>query len=80
MEVIEKQWLDLVKIKPYAFGVESGFTDLENIHNEWIKTFLFSKEDVTLQAHRRQLQDDLLIHCNGIDDNYLPEGKHYILA
>lgn len=48
----EKQWLDLVKHKPYAFGIESGFTDLEDIHNEWIKSFLFSKEDMTLQAHR----------------------------
>ena len=48
----EKQWLDLVKHKPYAFGIESGFTDLEDIHNEWIKSFLFSTEDMTLQAHR----------------------------
>ena len=48
----EKQWLDLVKHKPYAFGIESGFTDLENIHNEWIKSFLFSTDDMTLQAHR----------------------------
>ena len=48
----EKQWLDLVKHKPYAFGIESGFTDLTDIHNEWIKSFLFSKEDMTLQASR----------------------------
>jgi len=48
----EKQWLDLVKKKPYAFGIESGFTDLIDIHNEWIKSFLFSKEDMTLMAHR----------------------------
>ena len=48
----EKQWLDLVKHKPYAFGIESGFTDLTDIHNEWIKSFLFSEDDMTLQAHR----------------------------
>lgn len=48
----EKQWLDLVKYKPYAFGIESGFTDLKDIHNEWIKSFLFSTDDLTLQAHR----------------------------
>lgn len=48
----EKQWLDLVKYKPYAFGLESGFTDLADIHNEWIKSFLFSTDDMTLQAHR----------------------------
>ena len=48
----EKQWLELLKKKPYAFGIESGFSDLTDIHNEWIKSFLFSKEDMTLQASR----------------------------
>ena len=48
----EKYWLDLVKKKPYAFGIESGFTDLTDIHNEWIKSFLLSKEDMSLQASR----------------------------
>ena len=48
----EKQWLELLKKKPYAFGIESGFADLTDIHNEWIKSFLFSKEDMTLQASR----------------------------
>ncbi|HHX12042.1 MAG TPA: hypothetical protein GX731_04415 [Clostridiales bacterium] len=46
------KWLDLVKNRPVAFGIESGFEDLEDIHNEWIKSFLFSEEDLTLQAHR----------------------------
>ena len=48
----ERQWLELLKKKPYAFGIESGFADLIDIHNEWIKSFLFSKEDMTLQASR----------------------------
>ncbi len=48
----QKNWLDLIKYKPYAFGLETGFTDLSDIHNDWIKTFLFSGEDITLQAHR----------------------------
>jgi len=48
----KKQWLDLVKFKPVAFGLESGFEDLIDIHNEWIKSFLFSDDDLTLQAHR----------------------------
>lgn len=47
-----KQWLDVVVHKPVAFGLESGFDLLTDLHNEWIKMFLFSKEDVTLQAHR----------------------------
>lgn len=49
---MDKQWLDLVKHKPYAFGIESGFDDLSEIHNSWIKSFLFEDDDQTLQAHR----------------------------
>ena len=49
----EIQWLDLVKEQPVAFGIEAGFTDLTDIHNEWIKSFLYTKGDMTLQAHRR---------------------------
>ena len=47
-----KKWLRLIKKKPIAFGIEGGFKDLKNIHNEWIKSFLFAEEDQTLQAHR----------------------------
>lgn len=47
-----KRWLDLVKKMPMAFGIEGGFDRLVNIHNEWIKSFLFAGEDLTLQAHR----------------------------
>lgn len=52
MEVVKTDWLDLVKEQPVAFGIEAGFTDLTDIHNEWIKSFLFGEEDMTLQAHR----------------------------
>lgn len=45
-------YLDLVKHKPVAFGNEAGFTDLADIHDEWIKSFLFASDDRTLQAHR----------------------------
>ena len=48
----EKRYLDLVKTNPIAFGLENGFNDLAEIHNEWLKLFLFSEDDVTLQAHR----------------------------
>lgn len=49
----EKQkWLDLVKYKPVAFGIEAGFKDLGDIHNEWIQSFLYEDDDLTLQAHR----------------------------
>ena len=46
------KWLDLVKHAPVSFGIDNGFNDLTDIHNEWIKSFLFEKNDQTLQAHR----------------------------
>lgn len=49
---IEKKYLDVVKNNPIAFGLENGFNDLREIHNEWLKMFMFSNEDKTLQAHR----------------------------
>jgi len=44
--------LELIKNDPYLLGVWSGFEDLEEIHNEWIKSFVFEEKDQTLQAHR----------------------------
>lgn len=48
----KKQYLDLVKTEPVKFGHWTGFNDLIDIHNEWIKSFLFAKDDQTLLAHR----------------------------
>ena len=44
--------IEILKHQPYVFGLECGFDDLREIHNEWIKQFLNSDEDRTLQAHR----------------------------
>lgn len=48
----KENWLKLMRDYPVAFGVETGFTDLKEIHNEWIKDFLYNEGDLTLQAHR----------------------------
>jgi hypothetical protein len=55
-----KKYLDLVKTKPIVFGLENGFTLLTDIHNEWLKLFLFSKDDVTLQGHRGSYKTTVL--------------------
>lgn len=47
-----KKYLKVVKRNPIAFGIENGFTDLQEIHNEWLKRFMFSTVDTTLQGHR----------------------------
>lgn len=42
----------LIKNEPYKIGHFVGFKDLTPLHNEWLKSFLFSKDDQTLEAHR----------------------------
>lgn len=48
----KKQYLTLIKNDPVNFGNLVGFNDLVDIHNEWLKSFLFVNEDQTLLAHR----------------------------
>lgn len=48
----KKQYLTLIQTNPVKFGNLVGFNDLVDIHNEWLKSFLFVNEDQTLLAHR----------------------------
>jgi Uncharacterized protein conserved in bacteria len=52
MNAEAKKWLDRIKENPYKFGHILGFEDLAPLHNEWVKSFLFEKQDMTLLAHR----------------------------
>lgn len=44
--------LDLIKENPVLIGNWVGFPDLAELHNEWLKSFLFATDDQTLLAHR----------------------------
>ena len=44
--------LELAYNDPYLLGKWSGFNDLTELHNGWIKSFVFGKGDQTLLAHR----------------------------
>ena len=44
--------LDLIKENPVLLGNWVGFPDLAELHNEWLKSFLFATDDQTLLAHR----------------------------
>lgn len=44
--------LKLIQEKPVLIGNWVGFPDLVELHNEWLKTFLFATDDQTLLAHR----------------------------
>lgn len=47
-----KEILDLLWYNPVEIGHWVGFKDLTELHNKWLKGFLYSREDQTLQAHR----------------------------
>lgn len=48
----KKQVLELIRDDPVEIGHWCGFNDLTQLHNEWLKMFLFSDDDLTLQGHR----------------------------
>lgn len=50
--ITKKQALDLIWEHPVEIGHWVGFNDLTELHNEWLKMFLFSNDDMTLQGHR----------------------------
>ena len=44
--------LDLLWNEPYKIGHWVGFKDLTALHNEWLRSFLYTDIDQTLLAHR----------------------------
>lgn len=48
----KKQILDLLYYEPYKIGHWVGFRDLTELHNEWLRSFLYAEEEQTLLAHR----------------------------
>lgn len=42
----------LLKDCPFKIGHFAGFNDLTGLHNDWLKSFLYSKDNQTLLAHR----------------------------
>ena len=52
MMISKKQILELLWNNPIEIGHWVGFSDLTEMHNEWLKGFLYEDEDQTLQGHR----------------------------
>lgn len=50
--ITRQQALELIRDNPAEIGHWVGFKDLTELHNQWLKKFLFSKNDITLQGHR----------------------------
>lgn len=48
----KEQILNLLWENPIEIGHWVGFKDLTELHNEWLRSFLYEDEDQTLQGHR----------------------------
>lgn len=54
-EIMEMLWS-----RPIEVGHWLGFNDLTDIHNEWLRSFLYADEDQTLQGHRGSYKTTVL--------------------
>lgn len=57
-----EQAITFLKTKPAKYGHMIGFTDLREVHNEWIKDMLLGKDDITKQASRLLLAFCFTMH------------------
>lgn len=48
----KKETLDLLYYNPCKIGHWVGFKDLTELHNMWLRSFLYAKDNQTLLAHR----------------------------
>lgn len=56
----KNQALDLLYDKPYLVGHWVGFRDLTELHNVWLRSFLYGTEDQTMLAHRGSYKTTVL--------------------
>ena len=52
MAITKKEALDLLWYRPVEIGHWVGFKDLTDLHNEWLREFLYKEDDQPLQGHR----------------------------
>ena len=50
--VSKQEILDLLWDEPIVVAHAVGFKDMNSLHNEWLKSFLYAVDDQTLLAHR----------------------------
>lgn len=68
MKASKREILDLLWYRPVEIGKWVGFKDLTDMHNEWLRGFLYAKDDQTLQGHRGSYKTTTLslflaLHC-----------------
>ena len=60
MDSRKKQTLDLLYYEPYKIGHWVGFHDLTELHNAWLRSFLYREDDQTLLGHRGSYKTSVL--------------------
>lgn len=68
MKIGKSEILDMLWDNPIQVGRWIGFKDFTEMHNEWLRSFLYTKDDQTLQGHRGSFKTTTLslflaIHC-----------------
>jgi len=58
---MKKLFLETIRDNPVKIGHLLGYDKLTDLHNDWIKKFLFNSTDYTLQAHRGSYKTTALI-------------------
>lgn len=52
MNTLQVKTIELLENDPVVIGRAVGFKDLTELHNDWLKKWLYGTEDITTQAHR----------------------------
>lgn len=52
MNTLQEETIALLENDPVIIGRAVGFKDLTEMHNEWLKKWLWDDKDITIQAHR----------------------------
>ncbi|KAA3404610.1 hypothetical protein F1904_12050 [Akkermansia muciniphila] len=60
MNALKQKTLDLLWEEPYKIGHWVGFKDLTELHNGWLRSFLFGSSTQTLLAHRGSYKTTVL--------------------
>lgn len=74
MDDNQKRYINLLKNEPIKLCHWVGFTKMIDLHNEWIKSMVLSKDDETLLAHRGSYKTTAVSVAMGIDIVLLPNN------
>lgn len=60
---MDKNLVSILRNEPYKIGQLCGFTDLTELHNEWLKMMIYGDDEFTLLAHRGSYKTTCLSIC-----------------